>query len=111
MLRGIFQRAAVATLLMGTLIAPAGVCLQQMHKAGHDCCAGASESGSSVRNDCCIARTTLPAVVAPVLSGPTPLTVSQEVVVADEASSLNVSPALAIIPPQSPPTGASILRI
>lgn len=111
MSHGVLQRAAVAILLMGTLVAPSGICQQQTHKAAHDCCASASQSSASVQNDCCTARTNLPAVVVPDRSGPAPLTVAHEFIGADKPSLASVFPALAVIPPPSPPTGASILRI
>jgi hypothetical protein len=111
MLQGVFQRAAVAILLIAALAAPAEICLQQMQKGGHDCCASMAESGATVHGDCCTLRPTLPAVVAPALSVSAALSGTQEFVSPRQLSSPRVLPASAIIPPQSPPSGASILRI
>jgi hypothetical protein len=112
MLRGVFQRAAVAIVLMGGLLAPNGVCLQRTHQAAHSCCAPAPESGKTAQPDCCIARAPLPAVVvAPNLSGPVSMSVTREFVLATELSSPGDFPAAAVIPPLSPPTGAFNLRI
>ena len=64
MRKGVFQRAAVAIVLMGSLLAPFGTCLQPAHKALHGCCAPASESGKTAQTNCCTASAPLPAVVA-----------------------------------------------
>ena len=110
MLRGVFQRVAVAILLIGALVAPAGICLQQAQKSGHDCCARARNPDRPFRKTAALQGRRFP----PLLSSSF-LSVSvigaRDFVDVDEASSLNASPALAVIPPQSPPTGASILRI
>ncbi|MGA2809126.1 MAG: hypothetical protein ABSE87_13415 [Terracidiphilus sp.] len=112
MLRGVFQRAAVAILLMGGLLAPNGICLQQTHKATHSCCAPAPESSATVKSDCCAARAPLPAVVvAPNLPGPVSMAAAPEFVPATELFSPGDFLAAAVIPPLSPPTGAFNLRI
>lgn len=110
MLKGSFRRAAAAIILMGTLLAPFGNCLQRTHKTVHNCCAPASQS--SAQTNCCIASAPLPAVaVTPSLPGSTAITVEQEFISSDELSSLKGFQPSAVIPPQSPPTGAFILRI
>src|ERR1039458_382494 len=107
MRRGIFQRAAVTIVLMGSLLAPNGICQQQAHKTAHDCCAPASESNQTAQTDCCKASAPLPAViVAPSLSGPAQLSVVQVFLSSDELSSPRELPAMAVIPPLSPPAGA-----
>jgi len=113
MLQGVFQRAAVAIVLMGALAAPAETCLQPAHKAAHDCCVSMTETGASVQsNNCCAARPTLPAiVVAPAVTVSAPLIAARVFVGANERSAPGEFVALAVIPPQSPPTGAFILRI
>jgi len=113
MLQGVFQRAAVAIVLMGALAAPAETCLQPAHKAMHACCAGMAESGASMQgNNCCAARPILPAiVVAPAVTVSAPLPGAQEFAGANERSTPGEFVALAVIPPQSPPTGAFTLRI
>jgi hypothetical protein len=112
MLRGVFQRAAVAILLMGGLLAPNGICLGRTYHAAHSCCAPAPESSKTVQADCCTARAPLSAiVVAPNLSGPVAMAVAQVFVPTTELSSPGHLLAAAVIPPQSPHTGAFSLRI
>jgi hypothetical protein len=112
MLRGDFQRAAVAIVLMGSLLAPFGTCLQPAQKAAHSCCSHASRSNQSVRTNCCTASAPLPAVVvAATLPGSAPMTVAREFISLDEFSSRSEFPRFAVIPPHSPPMGAFILRI
>jgi hypothetical protein len=112
MRNGVFQRAAVAIVLMGAMLAPFGICLQPTHKAAHSCCSQASKSSQSVRTNCCTASAPLPAVVvAPNLPGSAPMTVAQEFISLDEFSSRSEFPILAVIPPHSSPTGAFNLRI
>src|SRR5271167_4722992 len=112
MLQGVFQRAAVAILLIGALGAPAQICLQHAHKTGHACCVSIAEPSATIHSDCCSVRPTLPAVVvAPALSSSPTLSAVQEFVSSKELSSLSELTFSAVIPPQSPPTGASILRI
>jgi hypothetical protein len=112
MLRGVFQRAAVAILLIGTLVAPAEICLQPTQKAGHACCVSMSEPGTIIHNECCAVRPTLPAIiVAPAVSGSSILIAVQEFGSSQELSSPSEPKISEVIPPQSPPTGASILRI
>jgi hypothetical protein len=112
MLRGVFQRAAVAIVLMGLLLAPFGTCLQPAHKTAHGCCAPASESGKAAQTNCCTASAPLPAVVvAANLPGSAPMTVAQEFISLDEFSTRSEFPRLAVIPPHSPPAGAFNLRI
>src|ERR1017187_3407803 len=112
MLRGVFQRAAVAILLMGSLLAPSGICLQPAHKAAHSCCLHASKSHQSVRTNCCTASAPLPAiVVAPNLPGSAPMTVVRAFVSLNESASSSEFSVLSVIPPHSPPRGAFNLRI
>jgi hypothetical protein len=111
MLRGSFQRAAMAILLIGMMIAPFATCLQQGHKGAHSCCMP-SERSHSLRTNCCTVRTQLPATLA----APTlPRTSSLSAVyVAFRREAMPVSferPAVAAIPPLSPPPGAFILRL
>jgi hypothetical protein len=110
MLKGALQRAAVAIVLMGTLSAPFGRCFLRTHESVHSCCAPAPEP--IAQTNCCIASAPLPAaVVTPNLPGPTAIVVAQEFISSDELSSLNECPRSAATPPQSPPTGAFVLRI
>src|SRR5271157_3634480 len=107
MSRGVFQRAAVAIVLMGSLLMPSGNCLQPTHKAAHSCCLHASKSHQSVGTNCCTASAPLPAVaVAPNLPGSAPLTVVRVFVSLDESASSSEFSVLSVIPPHSPPAGA-----
>jgi len=88
MLRSVFQRAAVAIVLIGTLLAPLGTCLQRTHRTAHSCCAPASESNKTARTNCCKVSTPLPAVVvAPNLPGSAPMAAAREFISSDEFSS------------------------
>lgn len=112
MLRGAIQRAAVAIPLMVCLLAPLATCLPRTHKTAHSCCAPSPQSNSTAQTDCCTARAPLPAIlVAPQVSTPAPMTVAQQFLSSKERSAPSELPALAVVPPQSPPPGASILRI
>ncbi len=112
MLRGNFQRASIAILLIGMMIAPFVTCLQQSRKSAHSCCAGQMEPAQSLRADCCVVRTQLPAtVVTPTLPPAGTLAAVQEYVMRVEMPAPVEHLALAVIPPLSPPNGAFILRI
>ena len=112
MLQGVFQRAVVAILLIGALVAPAQICLQHANKTGHACCAARSERGANLHSDCCLVRPTLPAVVVPpAVSASVAAPVTQEFVYSNGLSLPSEITVSAVIPPKSPPTGASILRI
>jgi len=111
MLRGSFQRAAMAILLMGMTIAPFGMCLQQSPKGAHSCCLR-PEGSHSLRTDCCIVKTQLPAALAastlPGTSSPATVHVSpmgEAVPISFDRLTVAVTPAL------SPPPRAFILRI
>jgi len=106
------QRATVAIVLMGTMLAPLGTCLHRTLNPAHSCCAPASTSGNTAQTNCCTARTPLQAiVVAPILPSPAPSAVEPEFFSTDEISLNSAVSVSAVIPPQSPPPGGSILRI
>ena|ERR1035441_155568 len=110
MLRGSFQRAAVAVLLMVALLAPFGTCRPISGASQHSCCA--SEQSATVGADCCIARPLLPAVVKErVLPDQMAFAVVLKVLpLAETAASYDAAPT-AVVGPHSPPPGASVLRI
>jgi len=111
MLRGSFQRAAMAILLMGMMIAPREICLQQSPKGAHSCCVQ-TESSHSVRTNCCVVRAQLPAtLVAPTLPGSNPSEILHDYAASESATATDRHSAVAVIPPLSPPTGAFILRV
>jgi len=112
MLNGVFQRAAMAIILMGALLAPFGTCLYRTHKAAHSCCARAPEASLTAQVNCCTVSATLPAIViATNLAGSDPMTVARQFVSADELARPIELPKSSASPPLSPPTGAFILRI
>ena len=112
MLRGIFQRAIPAILLMASLLAPMGICLQPAHKAAHSCCAHALQTGNSLQRDCCTVRNSAPVAVVPaVTTAPAPMIVAVALVCLREVSSQRELLAVSTRPPHSPPERISILRI
>ena len=111
MLRVSFQRAAMAILLVGMMIAPLGICLQQGPKAAHSCCMQ-TESAHSLQTNCCVVRAHLPAILtAPTLPGTGPSATVYEYPACEEATVSVEHRAVEVTPPLSPPTGAFILRI
>jgi hypothetical protein len=112
MLRKNFQRAAVAIVLMVTLLAPLGICRQPAPAAKHRCCAMASDHDPSVRTDCCVVRTPVAAIASErVLPNTSPLQIESEIAALVEPASLLDVPAAIVVGPHSPPPGASVLRI
>jgi len=111
MLQNSFQRAAMAILLIGLMIAPLGMCLQQSPKGAHSCCIH-PESPHSLRANCCVFGTQLPAtLVAPKQPGASPSHGVDKNAAYVETPSSGERPVVVVIPPLSPPTGAFILRI
>jgi hypothetical protein len=109
---GFPQRAAVAIVLMGALLAPFGICLQRTQHTAHSCCSHASQTGKTAKPDCCTLREQSPAVlVAPVSAGSAPMVLVHAFFSASELSSPREVPAAPIIPQHSPPGRTSILRI
>jgi hypothetical protein len=112
MLQSVFQRAAVAILLIACLIAPVGSCLQQTHKTAHSCCASMSQQHAAFKTDCCTVRpTSLAVIVSPKLPGATPLTTLGEFVSVSEINAFSAAPDATSTPPLSPSRASSILRI
>jgi hypothetical protein len=112
MLRSVFQRAAVTIALMGMLLAPYGNCMQPAHKTTHSCCLHASKSDKAAQTNCCAACALQPAdIVATKIHALTSLSAVQEFFPSTELPSPIEFRALAVLPPESPPTGAFILRI
>jgi hypothetical protein len=109
---GFPQRAAVAIVLMGALLAPFGVCLQRTQHTAHSCCAHASQTGRIAKPDCCTLREQSPTVpVAPASAGSAPMILVRAFFSTSELSSPREVLAAFIIPQHSPPGRASILRI
>lgn len=111
MLRGTFQRAAMAILLVGMMIAPLGICLRPSPKVAHGCCMQ-TESSHSLHADCCIVRAQLPAIpAASNLPGTSPCAAVYEYSACVEKTAVDEHSTVVVIPPLSPPTGVFILRI
>jgi hypothetical protein len=92
MVRCVFQWAAVAIILMGSLLAPSGMCLQSTPKVAHSCCLHRSGCDQSVRTSLilaasvlCLGQTESPASSMPVPAG-RPLSVDEAVTEALEAN-------------------------
>ena len=112
MQNGFFQRAAVVLFLMGTLLAPFGMCLQPSQGAAHRCCQHARQKGNTAKQDCCIVRSETPAaIVTPAPAGSTPMVVGRADFASSEISSPREVPAAVLVPPHAPPGRTSILRI
>jgi len=109
---GFFQRATVAIVLMGALLAPFGTCLQRTHRTTHSCCSHASHPGKMTRPDCCTARSESPvAIVVQTSEGSAPMVIVSAFLSASEAASPREVSVMSIIPQYSPPGRTSILRI
>jgi hypothetical protein len=107
-----FQRAAVAIVLMGALLAPFGICLQPAHSATHRCCQQASQKGSTAKQDCCVVRNDAPAVIVlPATAGSGPMVLVSTYLAASEISSPRETTVAALVPTHAPPGRTSILRI
>jgi len=112
MLRGAFQRAAMAILLMGLLMAPLGVCLQPTQKGAHSCCPDQSGTHESLQTNCCIVRTQLPAtLVDPALTSVGHPPAALESVSIEAMPVAHQNRVMQVSLPLSPPPGAFILRI
>src|ERR1035437_299409 len=104
MRNGFFQRAAVVLFLMGTLLAPFGICLQPAQGAAHRCCQHARQKGSTAKQDCCIVRSETPAaIVAPATDNSAPIVVERAFFAAGEISSPREVPAAVLVPTHAPP--------
>jgi hypothetical protein len=109
---GLLRRAAVSIGLMAALLAPFAICLQPSQRAGHSCCAQASETGTTIQKNCCAVRAPLSAViVAPSVPASAQAVVDPESLSPYEPALPGVFSAPAVNPPQSPPLRASVLRI
>jgi len=111
MLRGTFQRAAMAIVLIGLMLAPLGFCLQRSTKDKHSCCMKQA-AAHILRSDCCVVRTPLPATLArPTLPSASPSAAVYEYGACVKVAAPDEHPAIAPIPTLSPPPGAFPLRI
>lgn len=107
-----FHRAAVAIVLMATVLVPYGSCRPQVRIAAHDCCPQAAYHAAVIEQDCCIARASIPAMITerPAYNS-TPMLLPYGFVAAVGLSAptdrIATTPGVAF----SPPPGASVLRI
>jgi hypothetical protein len=112
MLKGSFQRAAMAILLMGLMMAPLGICLQPAQKGAHSCCPQQSETPGLLPINCCIVRTELPAtLVAPTLTSASHPPTAFESMSLEAMPAPNLNRIARVSLPLSPPPGTFILRI
>jgi hypothetical protein len=112
MLSGAFQRAAMAILVMGSLLASYGICPLSNQKTEHSCCSHASEPGNSAPMKCCTVSAPLQAIViSPELPNTTPMLVVERILATDQTANSSDFAMAEIIPPLSPHTGAFNLRI
>lgn len=112
MIRRALHRAAVAIVLMATVLAPYGSCRAQIRAAAHDCCPRAASHAPLVKQDCCVTRASFPAMITErAASNPTPLLPLHSFVAVTglraPADLVAAMPAIAF----SPPPGTSVLRI
>ena len=112
MAQGTLKRAGMAILLVITLLLPYGTCQPAPRASHHDCCGQHSAPMASLKADCCIVHSELPAVVVekaavdpvgnispcPMPPGPTP------------AITVNPGVHFALVD-TSPPPGKFILRV
>jgi hypothetical protein len=109
---GVFHRAAVAIVLIATLILPYGRCQSPGKGAGHDCCQHHSSPAASLKAGCCTMRSETPAIVAEKdLANDMSAAAQNELVPAVAFKAMSESAAIPAIPHSSPPGGKSILRI
>ena len=109
---GVFHRAAVAIVLIATLILPYGRCQSPGKGAGHDCCQHHSSPVASLKAGCCTVRSETPAIVAEKdLANDMSAAAQNELVPAVAFKAMSESAAIPAIPHSSPPGGKSILRI
>jgi hypothetical protein len=109
---GVFQRASLAIVLIGTMFMPFGTCLQTRQKTGHSCCAHALGMGKTAQANCCVVRDQQPAViVAPSFPNSVPMAAKPEFTSAHVLPSAREVSTAVFIPPLSPPPGAFNLRI
>jgi hypothetical protein len=109
---GIFQRVGLTVLLIGAMLMPFGTCPQMKHTTAHSCCAPASETGKTIKANCCVVREQQPAVVVvPSLPNSAPMAAAPELISTNVHSSSREVSVAVFIPPLSPPTGAFNLRI
>jgi hypothetical protein len=108
---GIFHRAAVAIVLIATLILPYGRCQSPGKGAGHDCCQHHSAPAASLKAGCCTVRGETPAIVAEKDRANDMSATQNELVPVVSIKAMPKSAAIPALPHFSPPGGKSILRI
>jgi hypothetical protein len=111
MVQGMFHRAAVAIVLMATLLLPYGKCQSPSRGTAHDCCRH-SAPPPSVKASCCTVRSEVPAIVVErAVANPTAADLQPEFTPAPGRLALFDSATAPALPQHSPPPGKSILRI
>jgi len=112
MVQGMFHRAGVAILLIATLLLPYGTCQPTARAAGHDCCGHHSAPVASLKANCCIVHSEIPAIVVEQAAvNPVALSPVTSIPLAS-APAIAIEPEVPVaLPDHSPPLGKSILRI
>lgn len=111
MAKGVFHRAGVAIVLIATLLLPFGTCQPGARRASHDCCSHAAPV-ASLKADCCIVRSEMPAVVAERAAvDPVALYSAAPVLLASGPVIAIPSGFSVTLAEDSPPPGKFILRI
>src|SRR3954449_9504955 len=112
MATGIFHRAAMAVVLIASLLVPYARCQSASRAAAHECCQQHSAPALSLKASCCTIRSELPAIVverAVVSPGmvdmPSGFGPAATPTITVEAT------ATTAIAQYSPPPGKSVLRI
>jgi hypothetical protein len=104
-------RAAVAIVVIATLLLPYGACRPAARASRHECCGHPSVPSASVKANCCIVRGEVPAVV--VESATVNLSaITLARIPFPSAPAIIFTPAFAVaVADTSPPSGKSVLRI
>lgn len=112
MMPGMLRRAGVAIVLMATLLLPYGTCQPAARARRHDCCGGQSAPNASVKTNCCIVRSEIPAVVVENAAVSLSVVLSSSPIPFGSAPTITMKPGAAVaVADTSPPPGKSVLRI
>jgi len=112
MVQGMLHRAGVVIVLIAALLLPYGRCQSPGRAASHECCVQGAAADASVKANCCIVRTELPAVIVErAVPGPSLAPIAASYVSAAEPAMIVESGATTPVAHHYPPPGASVLRI
>lgn len=112
MLRGLYQRTAVAIALLGVLLFSVGTCVLPAQSPTHSCCAHMNMPCAPSARNCCTASPQVPpALVRPAATGIASIAAVPAFLPARVGFESRNAVAATVIPLQSLPPGAFILRI